>query len=173
MIGKLFGAWLGEKVAGERSGAKGAMLGYGAAALARRSVPALAALALGGWAWRRWRDKRRAEPVLSFGRFAFLSLALGGILEVGHDLALQLDGHRLAEAIEAAARGDTDPAFGDRVFDDAGLFLPIELDADAAAEQRLVIKFAPRVEREAVGRAVCAACRPWPRPSFAGLRRSM
>jgi len=62
MIGKLFGAWLGEKVAGERSGAKGAMLGYGAAALARRSVPTLAALAVGGWAWRKWRDKRRANP---------------------------------------------------------------------------------------------------------------
>ena len=59
MIGKLFGAWLGEKVAGRNSGAKGAVLGYGAAALAKRSVPALAALAVGGWAWRRWRGKRR------------------------------------------------------------------------------------------------------------------
>jgi len=33
-----------------------------AAALARRSVPTLAALAVGGWAWRKWRDKRRANP---------------------------------------------------------------------------------------------------------------
>ena len=46
MIGKLLGAWLGEKVAGENEGAKGAVLGYGAAAIARRSVPALAALAM-------------------------------------------------------------------------------------------------------------------------------
>jgi hypothetical protein len=61
MIGKLFGAWLGEKVAGENEGAKGAILGYGAASLAKRSVPTLAALALGGWAWRRWRNKRRAD----------------------------------------------------------------------------------------------------------------
>jgi hypothetical protein len=61
MIGKLFGAWLGEKVAGRNEGAKGAILGYGAAALARRSVPTLAALALGGWAFRKWRDKRRAH----------------------------------------------------------------------------------------------------------------
>ena len=61
MIGKLFGAWLGEKVTGENEGAKGAMLGYGATALAKRSVPTLAALALGGWAWRRWRNKRRAD----------------------------------------------------------------------------------------------------------------
>jgi hypothetical protein len=61
MIGKLFGAWLGEKIAGRNEGAKGAILGYGAAAVARRSVPTLAALALGGWAWRKWRNKRRAN----------------------------------------------------------------------------------------------------------------
>ena len=58
MIGKLFGAWLGEKVAGENRGAKGALIGYGAAAVARRSVPALAAVALGGWAFRKWRSRR-------------------------------------------------------------------------------------------------------------------
>ena len=58
MFGKLFGAWLGEKVAGKNQGTKGAILGYGAAALARRSVPTLAAVALGGWAYRRWRDRR-------------------------------------------------------------------------------------------------------------------
>jgi len=61
MIGKLFGAWLGEKVAGKHEGAKGAVLGYGAAALARRSVPALAALTLGGWAFRKWRERRRSH----------------------------------------------------------------------------------------------------------------
>ena len=62
MLGKLFGAWLGNKVAGSNSGAKGAVLGYGAAALARRSVPALAAVAVGGWALNKWREKRRAHP---------------------------------------------------------------------------------------------------------------
>ena len=62
MIGKLFGAWLGEKVAGRNSGAKGALLGYGAAAVAKRSVPTLAALALGGWAFKKWRERRRSEP---------------------------------------------------------------------------------------------------------------
>ena len=62
MIGKLFGAWLGEKIAGKNQGAKGAILGYGTAALAKRSVPTLAALALGGWAFKKWRDKRRAHP---------------------------------------------------------------------------------------------------------------
>lgn len=61
MIGKLFGAWLGEKVAGKNEGAKGAILGYGAAALTKRSIPTLAALALGGWAFKKWRDRRRAD----------------------------------------------------------------------------------------------------------------
>jgi hypothetical protein len=62
MRGKLAGAWLGEKVVGKNAGAKGAILGYGGAALAKRSVPTLAALALGGWAWKRWRNRRSAEP---------------------------------------------------------------------------------------------------------------
>ncbi|MFL6752777.1 MAG: hypothetical protein ACJ8FL_06105 [Sphingomicrobium sp.] len=63
MLGKLAGAWLGSKVAGRHEGAKGAMIGYGATALARRSVPALAAVALGGWAFRKWRERRaRRHP---------------------------------------------------------------------------------------------------------------
>ena len=61
MLGKLAGAWLGEKVAGPHKGGRGAIIGYGVAALARRSVPALAAVAVGGWAFRKWRDKRRAR----------------------------------------------------------------------------------------------------------------
>lgn len=61
MLGKLAGAWLGEKIAGPNKGARGAILGYGAAALARRSVPALAAVALGGWAFRKWRDRRASR----------------------------------------------------------------------------------------------------------------
>ena len=58
MLGKLAGAWLGGKAVGRNKGARGAILGYGAAALARRSVPALAAVTLGGWAFRKWRDRR-------------------------------------------------------------------------------------------------------------------
>ncbi|MEA3067250.1 MAG: hypothetical protein QOK41_657 [Sphingomonadales bacterium] len=61
MLGKLAGAWLGKKAAGKNEAAKGAILGYGAASLARRSVPALAALLLGGWAFKKWRDKRRSN----------------------------------------------------------------------------------------------------------------
>jgi hypothetical protein len=62
MLGKIAGAWLGSKVAGRHSGAKGAVLGYGAAAIARRSVPALAALAVGGWAFNKWRDRKDRAP---------------------------------------------------------------------------------------------------------------
>ena len=63
MFGKLAGAWLGSKMVGRSSGAKGAVLGYGAAALARRSVPALAVLTLGGWAFNKWRERRdRRNP---------------------------------------------------------------------------------------------------------------
>ena len=63
MLGKLAGAWFGGKVAGPNKSTKGAILGYGAAALARRSVPAIAAVALGGWAFRKWRDRRnRRSP---------------------------------------------------------------------------------------------------------------
>ena len=62
MLGKLAGAFLGERIAGRHNGAKGAILGYGAAALARRSVPALAALSLAGWGYRKLRDRRRASP---------------------------------------------------------------------------------------------------------------
>ena len=61
MLGKLAGAWLGGKIAGPNEGAKGAMLGYGVAALARRSVPALAAIALGGWAFRKLRERRNSR----------------------------------------------------------------------------------------------------------------
>jgi hypothetical protein len=58
MLGKLAGAWLGEKIVGENKGAMGAILGYGVASLAKRSVPTLAAVVLGGWAFKKWRDKR-------------------------------------------------------------------------------------------------------------------
>jgi hypothetical protein len=58
MLGKLAGAWLGSKIAGRREGAKGAILGYGAAALARRSVPVLAAVALAGWGFKKLRERR-------------------------------------------------------------------------------------------------------------------
>ena len=62
MLGKLAGAWLGAKIAGPNEGAKGAILGAGAVTLAKRTAPMLAALALGGWAYKKWRDQRRTHP---------------------------------------------------------------------------------------------------------------
>ena len=63
MFGKLAGAWLGKKIAGPHQGAKGAILGFGAATLARRSVPALATVALLGWGFKKLRDRRnRRSP---------------------------------------------------------------------------------------------------------------
>ena len=61
MIGKLLGAWVGEKVAGRNERAKGAILGYGAAALAKRTVPLLATVAIGGWVFKKWRERRRSH----------------------------------------------------------------------------------------------------------------
>ena len=62
MLGKLAGAWLGNKVAGRNSGAKGAMLGYGASALARRGLGPLAVGAAAIWGFNKWRDRRRSAP---------------------------------------------------------------------------------------------------------------
>ena len=61
MLGKLFGAFVGERIAGENERAKGAVLGYGAASLAKRGIPTIAGLALGGWLVRKWRDQRRTD----------------------------------------------------------------------------------------------------------------
>ena len=60
MIGKLLGAWVGEKVAGPNSGAKGAILGAGAVAVAKRAVPTIAALAVLGWGVNKLRRLRSA-----------------------------------------------------------------------------------------------------------------
>lgn len=59
MLGKLLGAIVGEKVAGENEGTKGAILGYGAASLAKRGIPTIAALVVGSWLFKKWRDKRQ------------------------------------------------------------------------------------------------------------------
>ena len=58
MLGKLAGAYLGEKMAG-RNGLRGALMGAGLAAVARRGLGPLA-LALGaGWAAKKMWDKRQ------------------------------------------------------------------------------------------------------------------
>jgi hypothetical protein len=61
MLGKLAGAWLGSRIAGRNSGAKGAILGYSAAALARRGLAPLAAVAALGWGAKKLYDRRRGR----------------------------------------------------------------------------------------------------------------
>ncbi len=63
MIGKLAGAFIGRRIAGRQSGAKGAILGYGAAALARRGLGPLGlALGLGWGAKKLWERRQRRHP---------------------------------------------------------------------------------------------------------------
>ena len=63
MFGKLAGAWLGSRMLGRQSGAKGALLGYGIAALARRGLGPLAAAAAIGWGAKKLYERRgRRSP---------------------------------------------------------------------------------------------------------------
>ena len=61
MLGKIAGAFIGKRLAGRNSGFKGAALGYGAAALARRGLGPLG-LALGlGWGAKKLYERRQAR----------------------------------------------------------------------------------------------------------------
>ena len=64
MLGKIAGALIGKRLAGRHGGAKGALLGYGVAALARRGLGPLAAVAAIGWGAKKLYERRgRAKPV--------------------------------------------------------------------------------------------------------------
>ncbi|MEO6225707.1 MAG: hypothetical protein ABIO80_07655 [Sphingomicrobium sp.] len=66
MFGKLAGAFIGNSVAGGQSGLKGALLGAGVAAIARRGLGPLG-LALGaGWAAKKFYDRRQSGRSPSF-----------------------------------------------------------------------------------------------------------
>ena len=61
MLGKIAGAVIGKRLAGRNQGFKGAALGYGAAALARRGLGPLG-LALGlGWGAKKLYERRQAR----------------------------------------------------------------------------------------------------------------
>ncbi len=61
MLGKLAGAWLGSKIAGGQSGGRGAILGYGASALARRGLGPLAIGAIAVWGAKKLLARRGAR----------------------------------------------------------------------------------------------------------------
>lgn len=65
MFGKLIGAVAGAQAAKHTAkigGTGGAMLGAMAVPLVRRmSIPALLAIGAGGYAWKKWSDRRAAE----------------------------------------------------------------------------------------------------------------
>jgi hypothetical protein len=63
MLGKIAGAIVGERLAGRNSGAKGAIIGAGVTALARRGFGPLAgALALGWGAKKLWEWRKGRTP---------------------------------------------------------------------------------------------------------------
>jgi hypothetical protein len=68
MLGKIAGAMIGRRMASRNSGASGALLGCGAAALARRGLGPLAAGAAVLWGVNKLRERRRNAP--SFPRDA-------------------------------------------------------------------------------------------------------
>lgn len=65
MIGKIIGAVAGAKAAKhsrEVGGTRGALLGAAAVPLVRRmSIPAMLAIGAGGYAYKKWSDRREAE----------------------------------------------------------------------------------------------------------------
>ncbi len=62
MLGKLVGAIIGEKVAGRNRGAKGALLGAGVAAVARRGFGPLAGVLALGWGAKKLYEWRKGRP---------------------------------------------------------------------------------------------------------------
>jgi hypothetical protein len=58
MLGKIATAWLGSRIVGRNSGAKGALLGLGTAAIARRGFGPLATAALVGWGAKKLYERR-------------------------------------------------------------------------------------------------------------------
>ena len=81
MLGKLLGAFLGEKIAGRNEGVKGAILGAGTAALAKRGLGPLATAVALGWGAKklyRWNKERKNRPARYPSDAAGVSSSWGG-----------------------------------------------------------------------------------------------
>ena len=61
MLGKLAGAFIGQKLAGRNRGVSGALMGAGIAAVARRGLGPLALILGVGWAAKKMMDKRQGR----------------------------------------------------------------------------------------------------------------
>ena len=59
MIGKILGAAVGRKLAGNNEKGRGTLIGFVAPAIARRVTPAVALVVAGGWAAKKLWDWRR------------------------------------------------------------------------------------------------------------------
>src|SRR6185437_8304429 len=74
--------------------------------------------------------------------------------EIRLDLALDLDGHRIAATVTGLAGLHADPAFADRVFLDVVALDIVEAHADAALQGLRIVEGAGRVDRQVVGRGI-------------------
>ena len=61
MLGKILGASLGRRLAGNHDGVKGALLGAAAPWLLRRAFTPRGVVALGAWGAKKYYDHRRAR----------------------------------------------------------------------------------------------------------------
>ena len=61
MLGKLLGAWAGERIAGPNRRLTGAFVGAAVPAIAKRGIGTLAILAAAGWGAKKLWDRRRGK----------------------------------------------------------------------------------------------------------------
>jgi len=61
MLGKLAGAFVGRRIVGRNSGTRGALLGLGVAAIARRGFGPLAGVLALGWGAKKLMERRRGR----------------------------------------------------------------------------------------------------------------
>lgn len=66
MLGKIAGALIGKRIAGRNQGLKGALLGAGAGAVARRGLGPIATVAALGWGAKKLWDWRKSRQTPSY-----------------------------------------------------------------------------------------------------------
>src|ERR1700761_4548787 len=79
-----------------------------------------------------------------------MTVELSLIPEIRLGRAVHLDGQRIAVSILGIAGGDAHPALADAIFLDIGLLDALEADADVARQDRFIVVWAARIDRQAV-----------------------